>query len=355
MAATIHEHVSSRAETVSFTGPDAEIALVSMGSSDPTEIKAALLQYISDNTLETYNELQYHHCKMAPMAGALDIWSLKLQYGKSTNTFQMTIDLGGEKAKRNFSKRTVRSYNVIDLLTSLEDEGPDFQKAINVTADKIEGVDAWAKSCKLSIEWSAEFATLDANYVDMLEREFFPSSNESPVMISWATETDYPQHLFYDVGELILHTGSIKRIAEKGVSFSCKFEVIRGELDIEIGERTRENGYGGNPYPWNATTIYKRPNVVSSGGLFYVYINNTPSANQVPPNGTYWSVIGVSSLGDLIQKRGCDYIWARCVKRRNETLGITHDVAASVNVEELYDLRDFGRLGLFDLIEEGGD
>ena len=52
--------------------------------------------------------------------------------------------------------------------------------------------------------------------------------------------------------------------------------------------------YGTSPLatPWDSSTSYVIGDIISLGGVNYVYINTTPTSNNPPPGGTYWQILG---------------------------------------------------------------
>ena len=51
---------------------------------------------------------------------------------------------------------------------------------------------------------------------------------------------------------------------------------------------------------YNALTVYGPGDETTSAGNYYLYINQTPTSGNAPPNATYWQLVGPGSLDNIV-------------------------------------------------------
>lgn len=169
--------------------------------------------------------------------------------------------------------------------------GPDHGGLINVGKDKVDGVDWFTPHMKLTMQWSAKYATLDPNYVTAVSLAGGKVNDQTIAL------TIKGQVYTFLRGELASHGGTFEDTSDDGVNVSLKFEVSRNG-QVGIGERDGTN----------ATWLSK------------------------------------------IYKEGWHYGWMRTVAMRSN--GIQIDVPNSFHVDRVAEYLDFDVFGIFDTISD---
>lgn len=128
MAATCSESFASRSFTL---GKQAVRELVwdIIDAADDSEAETALYATVPS----TYSGLELDSVNADPVAGK--IWKGYARYIRPVGTSEYTFDTGGGSTKITQSIATIASYAPTGLTA------PDFQGAIGVTEDKVEGAD----------------------------------------------------------------------------------------------------------------------------------------------------------------------------------------------------------------------
>lgn len=125
---TIDERFDSRPAALGES-PTAELRYVVQGTEDDAEVKSlvALTAPLS------YAGLRRQSIRVEPLGGG--IWDAGVQYGRRGSEPQFTFDTGGGTAHLTHSLQTVERSSAPGHGT------PDFQQAIGVNEDRIEGTD----------------------------------------------------------------------------------------------------------------------------------------------------------------------------------------------------------------------
>lgn len=277
----IFEGHDSRVETISWREPEAELTLHAIGYTDPATLRMAVLSAIPPLYSGANENLVYRNYTQTPLGAG--VWQIKARYGRHKNVYKVHIHIGGERGKLLTALETKEMFCVMDDELS---SPVDFEKAINVQGDKIEGCEIWLKGGGwMTLQWSAEFADLSSEYCTTL-KNLQGHSNEQAVIFNW-----FGQDFFFDVNELVLTDVDFGQSSDSGIEFALKFDV----------QQTREN-------------------------------------------------IIIGDLSD-ISKQGQDFLWVRSSKRKDATSGLVRNIPHAYYTEKVYELADFGELGVFDLID----
>lgn len=113
--------------------------------------------------------------------------------------------------------------------------GPDFGNLINVSKDRVEGVDWWVPGQKLNLQWSSKWSSLDSQYVTTIE------GMQGKVNDSQVALTINNQEYVYDRGEMLFLGGDFEDTSDGGASITLDFEIQRNGT-VSVGERDGSNG-----------------------------------------------------------------------------------------------------------------
>lgn len=127
MTATISESYQSRPFTISKTS-GRELVFDVQGTEDETEVEALVLA----EAPTVYLGLQIESIEAEPIGAG--VWKAHARYVRR-NDNEYTFDTGGG------TKHVTQSYETINSYAAAGGSAPDFGGAINVTDDKVEGVD----------------------------------------------------------------------------------------------------------------------------------------------------------------------------------------------------------------------
>jgi len=135
MPVVIEEKFDSRV-SVAGDNPSVELRYIVFGTSDDLEAKSEL----ADGAPETYDGLPRQTIQIEPLAN--DIWEGTVRYGEAeeneppqTGESSFAFDTGGGTQHITQSRATVNAY------APSGETPPDFQGAIGVTDNGVEGVD----------------------------------------------------------------------------------------------------------------------------------------------------------------------------------------------------------------------
>jgi hypothetical protein len=130
MPAIIIEKFDSREATVGIDSPSVDLQFMVLGTELDAEVRALVQATIP----AIYANLVFQNYHIAHQGGG--VWEVSVRYGKlepkETGQSSYSFDTGGGNQKITQSLETVASYG---------DDPPDFQGAIGVSTDSVEGTD----------------------------------------------------------------------------------------------------------------------------------------------------------------------------------------------------------------------
>ena len=128
MPITIDEKFDSR-EATDSDSPSAELLYVVQGTDDDLQVKAL----VAATAPATYDGLKRDSFTITPLGGG--IWDCSVRYVEIESESQFTFDTGGGTQHINQSLQSVNNY------PAPGEVAPNFQGAIGVNQDQIEGTD----------------------------------------------------------------------------------------------------------------------------------------------------------------------------------------------------------------------
>ena len=128
MAITIDERFNSR-EATEGPSPSTELLYLVQGTEDDLQVKAL----VAATAPTTYNGLVRDSFSVAPLGGG--VWECTVRYVLLESESQFTFDTGGGTQHITQSLQTIGGYAPAGLTA------PNFQGALGVTTDSVEGTD----------------------------------------------------------------------------------------------------------------------------------------------------------------------------------------------------------------------
>lgn len=344
------EKLKSRSENISYTTGESDLEYFVLDTENPLEVRA----YAVNNSPDLYGNLLRQNIRINQVD--YQIWDVVVHYASLENKIQISIDSSPEKSKVTRSKSTVANYNLRDIAT-LGVTGPSFGGLINVTKDKVEGVDWYTdKPFKMQLNWSSRWGSIRPDYIQTI-LDLGACVNDTPVVLTYKN-----QELYFNRGTLLFLGASLNESSDQGASIVMRFEGRLGET-INIGERT-----GAVVATLTCSITNGSVDVVSSTNTSSLAAGMSVSGNGIP-SGT--EILSVDSTTEFsltkeatdtnatasltfswvpITKEGWQYAWVRTVKVKDTTTNIEVELPASLHIENLADYQDFAVLEVFDTI-----
>lgn len=200
---------------------------------NPVDEVQEVIDLVEDenNVPKTYGALLLQDYSYDPQGGG--IWSVDVNYERSKDRYEISIDTTGGKSKRFVSIETT-GY---DLQLPGAD-APDNGGLIGEQDDKVEGVDIVIPVFKFTIQLSLRFTTMEAGYVKKLY-DFTGKTNNAPCSLYWED-----QELIFDTEELLFEGINARKTSDDELNMTFKFEASKGDTAIEIENRNDINKPG---------------------------------------------------------------------------------------------------------------
>lgn len=365
MALNVVEYYRSRGRTADRGEGEADFWYHVFWSASSEEVRLAVAAVAPAE----YMGLIRGPFRMDPLEAG--IWEVKVKYNKNEKV-DMLFDFMCEKGKIQQSKETIANLQVRDIANQ-GFEGPDFGRLINVSKDKVEGVEAYLPGTfKLEIKYTFRWTSMPAGYLATV-RQLAPSVNAEDLYFTFKDQT-----FFFASGTLLFVGATVHGFSDAGCEMHFKFEGRDNETNIKVGElsgyypnaRTRlDDGIGTleatigveSSYAFAALTPFlitvdiEQMLVTAIAGDAWTVtrgVNGTVAAahDEGAMIRYYGTVAPASSIYGTISKEGHQYIWLSLAKVPGGAGG-TVDVPNSAHIERIYDYADFAYLDVFDVVE----
>lgn len=215
MPLVIWERADSREVTVSPQGT-ATLRYGVMETEDETLVSALVEASISTY----YYGLIFQSYKLKTEGGG--IWDVEVQYGKRApleagdlNSFGWSFDTTGGQQKITQSKETIDSVAATGT-------APDYQGAIGVSGDSVEGCEITVPALQLSLTYRIPSAQMTFGYLQLLY-QLTGTTNAFP----WKG---------FAAGELLFLGASGQQRGVDDPDLTFKFSGAANKIDIEIGD-----------------------------------------------------------------------------------------------------------------------
>lgn len=270
-------------------------------------------------------------------------WSLKAQYRKNPAYWELSIDTSGGTGKILQSFNTVKGY---DCLGRVPNEDPtswqlngaiaDFQRAIGVNGNQIEGVDVVIPKFDFSISYKMKMSTLSALYL-MTLYDLTGKANHAKFDLSWKGQT-----LTFQQGDLRFLGAPCKLSSDDNLDITFRFSASKS-IAVSVGDG-----------PWLIGSSYVEDDLVdgtdATGTKDVVYrclVGHDADADNEPPNAAYWEAANIT-IGDSIpiSKRGWEYLWVQYEERLDRETNRMVRVPIAAYVEQVCKYGNFGLLGI---------
>ena len=353
MPLNIVEHYTSRPETFGHNDGEAERIYTVGTTLSGLEVYEALMTPDS-GAPETHHDLQRGLISITPLGCGL--WQARVKYS-NLQQIVMNLEFGGEKIKAIKSKETVQKYQVRDTAT-LGTLAPSFNRLIGVGKDRVEGVEIYAPGTfKLQVNFSSEWGAIDIDYLRTVE-SMAATVNDRPIYFTYKN-----QHFEMQRGELLFVHGGVRDTNTKGCELSMKFEGIRNDGSIAVGD------FDGTTFTNTADMEDGVPLITlgTPAQITNYIVGMTVTGNGIPPGTKILSTNGVDILAldqsctqtatgvaitlarATLYKEGHHYMWLRTTKTKTTIPGgqIQIDVPDAAYVERVYDYANFENLQIF--------
>lgn len=357
-------------EEVSLNDGSAELPFVIL-TSDSSPLYAltariALYGYlVSLGIDESYHGLQ--RMNAAFKRDAPHIFTASVKYSRLINQIKFTYDCTAEKVKKTQSLENVANYQVRDV-ASLGFNGKDFKRLVNVSKDKVDGVDVYdpLSPNKLQFSWSAKYQSIRADYMTTVQ-ELKATVNDDMIYLNYKG-----QNFGFERGTLLCTGGKFEESNDNGCNITLSFEESVNATGIYLGDI---DGSGGNVLTATCDTAAGSTTLVNVAadtvdrttyGMRVIGANipansvivDYPSSTSIEINAaaTGTTVGGAVAFGlPDISKEGWFYLWVDTVKARDPRLSVEVETPNGVHLERMYEYEDFTRLEVFDQIQDQDD
>lgn len=246
--AAITERATSRSGTI---GPDGTLELLYTVSG--TEDDAAVRALVEATIPMTYAGLVFQNYHYKTEGGGL--WEITANYGKRApltpqktddhDSYSFSCDTTGGTQKITQSLETVGSYGIGAA------EVPDFQGAIGVNGDAVEGCEITVPSCQFSITVRLSADSVNLAYIATLY--------QLTGSINGTTWKGFP------AGELLFLGASLSQRGQEDPEGTFKFAGQANRTDFPVGEINIDSKWGWD-YLWvrygddvDGHTLIKKP------------------------------------------------------------------------------------------------
>lgn len=364
MALNVVEYYRSRARTTDRGEGEADFHYHVFWSADSEAVREA----VAAAAAETYMSLIRGPMRLEHLGGG--IWEVKVKYNKNEKV-DMLFDFMCEKGKVQQSKQTIDNVRVRDI-ANLGPFGPEFNRLVNVSKDKVEGVDIYLpKSFKLEIKYTFRWTSLPAGYIATV-RQMAPSVNADDVYFTFKNQT-----FFFASGTLLFVGATFHSFSDAGCEMHFRFEGRDNESNIKVGERsgfypnaqtTLDGSVDGSQTSFPVASAYTfvaaTPFVITvdsedmivtsiTGNVFTVTRAANGTSATTHALGAMVRYVGTATTNANyapLSKEGHQYIWLAIAKVPNGSGG-TVEKPDSAHIERMYDYEDFAYLEVFDVVD----
>ena len=348
-------------EDIGITDGSAELPFVILGTYSGLAARQALYAYL----LQLGYDREYHGCSLMNVSlkrEAPTIFKATAKYNKILNKIKFTVDGTAEKVKKTKSIETIENIRVRDI-ANLGWAGPDFGGLVNVSKDKVDGVEVYTPgSLKLTMQWSAKYQDIRSDYMSTAIA-MQATVNDDDILLNYKG-----QNFYFACGTLVFIGPVFDETLNDGSDITLKFECSLNKEDIVLGEI---NGTSSPTWLTTGDTTNTSNLITSLPKTDSLIVGMSVTGTGIPAgskitgiqsdtsitisNGCTATNAGEAigfSLG-AIEKQGWFYLWVRTRKIRNN--GVEVETPDSVHIERMYEYDDFTKLEVFDKIEAPDD
>lgn len=248
MPGTIVETYRSREGNEGVEQPSATLRYTLFG--EPSDTAARSL--VEATVPSTYIGLNFNGYTITPLGNG--IWDVSVTYGllAPDNYTVWDFDSSGNTTHITQSLQTVARYPVATA--------PNFQGAIGVSSDGIEGVDIVTPKFDFGAKRSLPSSSMTQTYMDYLI-EYTGTVNNA----TWTITPFGGNSIVFAAGEVLYLGASVNTKTATQVEVSLKFSAIRNQTGLSVGSITGISK-GGWQHLWvryvddeNASSLIKRP------------------------------------------------------------------------------------------------
>jgi hypothetical protein len=305
---TIRWREESRQEIgLKFNDPASRREWLFTGSTDRNAIIATAAAVIPAIDVVGGVPLFYdHHDIKEESTGA---WRVKVEWRKNPTYWELSIDTTGGTGKILQSFATVRGYDCegagralgLDPQQWLDAKLiPNFQRAIGVNGNNIEGVDVVIPKFDFSINYKLRLSTLSSLYL-MTLYDLTGKVNDKDYTLAWKGQT-----LTFRRGDLRFLGAPAKMSSEDNLDITFRFSASKR---IEVYQPNQIWFLGGD---YLAGDLVEHLDDDGVPRVYRCLIGHTAVPGTEPPAADLWETANLT-IGDSlpIEKRGWEYLWVR--------------------------------------------
>ncbi len=224
MAIRIEEKPTSRKGTMEFNNPSCTLECWAVGDDgeDEQDLARAVESWREDTftingITHWYQSWNYEPKSVTPYA----LWDISIKYGKSANTSELTVEAGGGTRKVMYALETIENYPCDGR------PEPDFENAINVTEQGIDGVDVPDFKFSFSLAYKLARTSVPGSYVmDLYGLRNHTNDEEFTLTYNGLILT-------FARGTLLFTGFPFKMTSEQTLDITYKFEAQRSLLESD--------------------------------------------------------------------------------------------------------------------------
>jgi hypothetical protein len=226
MTVTVIERPKQAGEA-HFKRPTSMRDYVASGTFDRNEAILAIAnaspQFDQGMDLQTGQTIQLYRNKVDVREMGGGVWEASVRYESSSDSVELSFSFGTQTGKVFVALEHVASYDAITTSGVTGTDHPDFERAIGVQGDKIEGVEIEVGKVEFAVTKKWKRAILPATYIttiaDLTDRS---SVNHATFTFLWMGQT-----LSFTRGNLRLRTVSVKQNSDEELEISYHFHYAR--------------------------------------------------------------------------------------------------------------------------------
>lgn len=325
-----------------FNDPVSRREWLFTGSNDRNAIIAAAAAVIPAIDVVGGVPLFYdHHDIKEESTGA---WRVKVEWRKNPTYWELSIDTTGGTGKILQSFATVRGYDcdgtgrILDLdPREWIDTGliPNFQRAIGVNGNHIEGVDVVIPKFDFTINCKLRLSTVSSLYL-MTLYDLTGKVNDQDFLLAWKGQT-----LTFRAGDLRFLGAPAKMSSDDNLDITYRFSASKG-IAVYRADRVWVPAVD---YHWGDLVEH-----VDADGVPRVYrclVGHAAGAGTAPPHADLWEHANLT-IGDSlpIEKRGWEYLWVRYEEGLDRETNQLVRRPIAVYVEQVCRYGNFDLLGI---------
>lgn len=271
------------------------------------------------------------------------VWRVKVEWRKNPTFWELSIDTTGGTGKILQSFATPRGYDC-NGQERIFGQDPaawiqtglisNFQRAIGVNGNNVEGVDVVIPKFDFSINYKLRLSTLSSQYL-MTLYDLTGKINDSLYSLNWKG-----QSLRFPQGSLRFLGAPAKMSSDDNLDITYRFSASK---PIDVVTTTNSWDDGAN---YNAGDLVNYT-VDGISQVFRCLLGHTARSRNAPPNATNWETANLTIGNSVpISKLGWEYLWVRYEESIDGRTNQMVRKPVAVYVEQVMRYGNFSLIGI---------